>query len=212
MRGHRIALGVLTLVLSAGACSSESTEPTGSAGAGTGGTVGGSSGEAGLDCQGKVDAGACSACVEANCCGALAACADDPVCLACIENRETPGCSENAAAVDLAVCGFGKCETECRCIGLANGSCDVRPQGDEWCDCPDCLAQPNDYCLGTACVVDGTCELTDSCTCADCLGQCGCIVDGFCDQYNEACDCSDCANVPNCAGQVSDAGSEAGGS
>lgn len=144
----------------------------------------------------------CLDCVEEACCPTAAACADDALCMACLDDTNTEGCDTNAAILDLlscvlsSTCGYACGCLECSCVD--DGVCDAGFMGFEVCDCPDCLAAPTPACQGACGVVDGVCGGDDACTCDDCDGACSCNLDGFCDTYHEDCACADCAMYPDC--------------
>jgi hypothetical protein len=182
---------------SSSSSSSSSTSASGSGGSGGAPTC------LGLlqvtDEPGNAHAPLCIACLERECCGALAACGADPVCLSCVENPSQPVCGMNAAALDLGQCAVDQCEgSACLCIGCScidDGMCDI--PGSELCHCADCTDHPG---CNDGCNHDGKCDDLDACTCPDCYELCGdqCNGDAYCDEYHEACVCSDCAEQSAC--------------
>jgi hypothetical protein len=192
---------------SAGGGGSATTSTGADAGATTG--AGGAGGAEELVCTdvlevdgtpGNAHGELCIACLETECCGALAACGADADCVACLEDISAPGCSANAAVLDLGGCGIDACEgTGCFCLTCAcddDGVCDM--PGNELCHCADCVDDP--LCTGV-CGDDRLCDDLDSCTCAECDDhQCNtqCNGDGFCDEYFEGCACVDCADAESC--------------
>jgi hypothetical protein len=207
---------VLMLGLWLGACSDSADAGGGGAGAGGAGAGGAASGGAPTT-GGSGGAQACEAvltsnffsqhcvdCVEDACCPTAAACADDALCMACLDDTATEGCDTNAPLLDLLSCVFSApaCLEACGCLEcgcIDDGVCDAGFMGFEVCSCPDCMTAPVPACQG-ACVIDGVCDDTDTCTCVDCdtLAGCSCNLDGFCDTYHEHCACADCAMRPEC--------------
>lgn len=65
-------------------------------------------------CGFSFDHGACSACLQKDCCAAYTACAKDSVCRACSAGVGTDAaCGQNAALARVAECYESKCEQAC---------------------------------------------------------------------------------------------------
>lgn len=92
----------------------------GAGGSGTGGSAGsGASGGGTADCKGVFNnPPACGTCLEGACCGVVAACKQDAVCLGCASNPNGSGCASNANLSTLLSCAKATCASQCGLGGL----------------------------------------------------------------------------------------------
>ena len=141
---------------------------------------------------------ACLDCVEAQCCEATRACADDPDCQLCAARPSRVGCDTNAAYAQVRACGEvgAPCGPECTpdaCADLGQAGSDAcdRCVADRCCavlqpcaddeDCRACLADPSRQ----GCVLLGTYRAVLDCSRAACDDAC---TANECGQPGDFCD------------------------